>query len=328
MILTAVVSKLLYTFFKYGVRKFTLKTRNKFDDILVDVIEEPLIFLLFLGSIWFSLPLLSLPYDILQIVGDVLLVGLVLAITFFITRLSDKLIASKVEKKGFKADTNIKRFLPALQRLIRIIIFIVAALVIFEILGLKLTSLLAGLGLGGLAVALAAKDTLSNLFGSVSVISDQTFKIGDKIKVDKFEGIVQDIGMRSTRIKTPSKTQVIIPNTKMANSIIENVSRRENRRKDMLIVLKQGTKSEKIKLAVDLIKESFKGKHNIDGEIFVNFVDITTVGPVIDVIYRVEKLNEHRKIQEQINFDIIKAFEKNNIELSQTTLPMKKGINY
>jgi len=324
LIVAVILGKIIYTFCKYVVRRVTVNTRTKFDDILIDVLEEPLVFLVFVIAFWFAWPLLNMPENTNDIVYKILQVIIVLTVAFFVVRLSDSLIVATVQRRGFKADTSLKRLLPAIQKLVKIAVFIVAALVIFEVWGLSITSLLAGLGLGGLAVALAAKDTLSNIFGSVSVITDQAFKVGDKIKIDGYEGVVEDIGIRSTRIKTPKNTQIIVPNSKLLSTVLENVSRREDRRRSLQIILKQGTGADKIQAAIDIIKTALHNKNAIESKYFVNFAEITTVGPVIEVAYWVKNKRLHREFKEELNFAIKRGFEENNIELAATAMPINK----
>ncbi len=224
LIVAAVIGKIVYSFFKYIVRRGTVKTRTLYDDILVDVIEEPIVLLIFIAAFWYSLPMLELTADANNVIYSILKVIIVLTIGFTVVRFTDRAINKAVRKEGFQFDTRAKKLLPAMQKIVKIVVVIVMALVIFDIFNLKLTSLIAGLGLGGLAVALAAKDTLANFFGSVTVMTDQPFKEGDTIKIEGHEGVVKEIGLRSTRIKTKENTEVIVPNTKIANSIIENLS--------------------------------------------------------------------------------------------------------
>ncbi|MFC1617770.1 mechanosensitive ion channel family protein [Patescibacteria group bacterium] len=328
LIVSLIFAKIIYSFFKYIARKTAYKTKTPFDDVFIDVVEEPVVILIFLTAFWFALPLLDLTGDVNTIVYNVLKIAIVLTIAFFAVRLSDRIIGTIVKQKDFSFDTSRKRMLPAIQNIIRVVVFIIAALVIFDVLGLKVTSLLAGLGLGGLAVALAAKDTLSNLFGSMSVLADQPFKAGDLVKVDKHEGTVKEIGLRSTRIKTAANTEIVIPNTKMANSVIENLSRRRIRRQETMIVLKQKTPASKISKAIDIIETSLAGEEHIENKFSVNFQDISTVGPVIKIVYWLKRKDELSALQERLNFDIKHGFEKAGIELAETTDPMRKGINY
>lgn len=117
-----------------------------------------------------------------------------------------------------------KQGIPNLERIIKIVIWAIAVLLILSNLNINISSLLAGLGLSGLAIALGAQETLGNLFASISILTDKPFVVGDRIKIDTHTGRVLSIGMRSTRIETISRTIIIVPNKTMASSMIENLS--------------------------------------------------------------------------------------------------------
>lgn len=107
---------------------------------------------------------------------------------------------------------------------IKLLFWILATLLVLSNLGYDVSSLLAGLGIGGVAVALGAQETLSNLFGSIAILTDKPFKVGERIKIDNHEGKVLKIGMRSTKIQTDHQTVIVIPNKVMASAAIENLS--------------------------------------------------------------------------------------------------------
>ncbi len=315
LIVAIIFGKIIYTFFKHIVERIADRTRTKFDDAVVAVSEGPLVFLIFLIAFWYALPLLELADDTEKVVHNVVIVIIILTVTFFVTRLSDRIIEVMIADRGIGIDKKTRKLLPVIQRIARIIIFIVAALVIFDVLGLSITSLLAGLGLVGLTVALAAKDTLSNLFGSFSVMSDQVFKLGDRIKIDKYEGIVNDIGLRSTKIKTSRNTTIVIPNTKLANSIIENVSKRENLRREINLFLKSDTPSEKIERLITAIKKTLESI-NVDGKQQVKLADINKSGLEISVVYWLKQAKDANDSQEKILLAIKSEVEKTGIELA------------
>ncbi|MFC1721399.1 mechanosensitive ion channel family protein [Patescibacteria group bacterium] len=317
LIVAIIFGKILYTFFKHVVEGIASKTRTKFDDAVIAVLEGPLVFLVFLAAFWYALPLLNLDEGAEKVIRNILVVTIILTITFFVTRLSDKVIEVMISDRGIGIDKKTRKLLPVIQRIARIIIFIVAALVIFDVLGLSITSLLAGLGLVGLTVALAAKDTLSNLFGSFSVMTDQAFKVGDRIKVDKYEGTVDDIGLRSTKIQTSKNTKVIVPNTKLASSILENVSQKENRRREVTLILKPNTKADKIEEVIKEIKKLLEPLE-IEEKKQVNLTNLSPAGPVISVVYWLENVKGSKEFHEQILFSIKRELEKAGIELASS----------
>ena len=147
-----------------------------------------------------------------------------------------------------------KHILPYSKRILKIIIAIVSILVILQNSGVNVTSLLASLGIGGLALAFGAKETLSHLFGGITVIIDKPFSVGDWIVCDKIEGTVQDIGFRSTKLKTFYDSVITIPNATIANSVIDNLGRRKARRTRFTLDITYDTSPEEIEAFVEGIK--------------------------------------------------------------------------
>lgn len=328
LLVSIVLGKIIYTFFKFVARKATENTKTIFDDVLIDVVEEPLVFLIFIGALWYGFGIIDIPEGPFNLIHQILTVVIIATVAYFVIALSDKLITAYVTKAEFSPTSDFGKSLPVLQKIIKMVVIVITALVIFEVFGLNVTALVAGLGIGGLAVALAAKDILANLFGSVTVMADQPFKIGDKIKIDKHEGIVKEIGIRTTRIKTPANTEVIIPNSMLSTDVVENISAKEDKRKDMLVVLDHSTSSEKVNKAVNIIKEILQGTEHLDKKIHVNFTDINPVGLVIDVIYFIDDIKKHRDVQNYINMQIIEHFEKEGIKLARAGSPVVKELNY
>jgi MscS family membrane protein len=128
--------------------------------------------------------------------------------------------------------------LPIIRNSLRVFVIIVAFLVTSQNLGLNITGLVASLSIGGLALGLAAQDTLANLFGAVSVLVDKPFRIGDRIQLDNVDGVVEQIGFRSTRVRNQDGYLVTIPNKAVGNATITNIALRANIRTLMNIGLR------------------------------------------------------------------------------------------
>ena len=153
-------------------------------------------------------------------------------------------------------------------------IVVVAILMIVQLWGYDVTSLLAGLGLGGLAFALAAQKTLANLFGSIMIFTDRPFKLGDWIQIKHGEGVVEDIGLRSTKIRTFANTLISVPNADVADVPIENYSMMTKRRIRATIGLTYSTPPATVDRIVERIREHLAQNEAIDqGFWAVNFVE-------------------------------------------------------
>jgi len=154
-----------------------------------------------------------------------------------------------------------------LFRLLKFFILVLGLLTVLQNVGYNVETLLASLGIGGLAVALAAKDTISNIFGGLTLVLDNPLSRGDWVLIDgKYEGTVEEVGLRSLKIRTFEKSVLTLPNSKVANSSIENFSRRKVRRIKFDIKISFETSPEKVEKFIDLLREYLKSNPNISKE--------------------------------------------------------------
>ena len=224
----------------------------------------------------------------------------------------------KIDPKGVYAGlTKVLCYLIAL---------VVAAVIIFKGLvglGVSLLPLLTGLGVGGFAVALAARPTLENLIGGLMILADKPFKIGQRIKVKDHDGIVQRLGMRSTQIRLLKGPQVKIPNEEMARVEIENVSLRLNIRRVSKITIKSDTPPEKVEKAVDIIKDILKDHEGMDPKrpARVYFTDFNPDSLSISMMYwyHPAKLWKSKAFGEKVNLRIMQEFRKEGIKFAVPT---------
>jgi MscS family membrane protein len=159
---------------------------------------------------------------------------------------------------------------PILRKTFKIFVVVVAVLVTSQNLGMNVTGLLASLSIGGLAVGLAAQDTLSNLFGAVAIFADKPFRVGDRILLDSIDGTVEAIGLRSTRVRNQDGYLVSIPNKNMASANIVNVSKRPNIKTVMNIGLTYDTPSHDIERAMQTIEQIYR-PHPKTADLLISF---------------------------------------------------------
>ena len=164
----------------------------------------------------------SLPGMVVRLVDAGLVVAIAIAVLRAAVRLVD-LLQEHAGDKFFHGDPQLAAvMLPVLAKTLKVFIIIVGGLTAAQCLGLPVTSVLAGLGIGGIAVALAAQNTLANFLGALVILADRPFQIGDVVRIDPIEGKVETIGLRSTRIRTATGDRVTIPNKTIADSIVIN----------------------------------------------------------------------------------------------------------
>jgi MscS family membrane protein len=266
LILRPILIKLLITL----VRKITTKTKTVYDDRVVVNLEKPLRFTFLVFGIYIFTSLLYLKSNFIKLaLGSLAIVGFFWIVMAIVDGIQG-MIYKAFNKISKDLSNELAKFV---LRVLKIIIWVVAASSVLSLWGINVTALIASLGIGGLAFALAAKDTAANLFGSIAIMIDKSIKIGDWIKVDGIEGIVEDIGMRTTKIRTFYKSIVAIPNNIVANTHIENFSRRDVRRIKMSIGLTYSTTNSQIEAIIKDIKEMLLAHPGIAKEqtMLVNF---------------------------------------------------------
>lgn len=185
----------------------------------------------------------------------------------------------------------------------KVIVAAFALMVALSELGYPVTSVIAGLGIGGVALALAAQKTVENLFGSLSILADQPFRVGDTVKVDTIEGTVETIGLRSTRIRTADRTLVVFPNGKLADMRIESLGPRDRIRFATKLPLARGTTTEELRAVVDAVKSALVGHEKVrTEEVFVRFSAIGDASFDVDASAPIETLDaaEFGKIREEL----------------------------
>lgn len=204
-----------------------------------------------------------------------------------------------------KSDDQMVPFLKELTKIVTIIfgVFVVLG----SVFDLNVATIIAGLGIGGIAVALAAQDTLQNLLGSFTIFADKPFLVGDVVKTDKYEGTVEKVGFRSTLIRTVDKTMVVIPNKKMVDSPLENLSQRNSHKIKFTIALKYDTSPEAIPQIVSEIESFINSNKGVTRETSVSFESLGDTALNIVVQYFVDAApgNDVAKIREAINYKVI-----------------------
>jgi MscS family membrane protein len=220
-----------------------------------------------------------------------------------------------------------------LARLFKFIVISVGIMSILQVWGINISAFVASLGLGGLAFALAAKDAAANIFGSIAILADKAISVGEWIKVDGVEGIVMDIGMRTTKIKTFENSIITMPNQIIANTKIENYSRRNERRIKLRVGLTYDTPSDKIIKIVDEIKDMLKSNQNISQSStqIVNFdrFEDSSLSIFIYTFANTSNWIKYLKIKEEVNLNIIKIVENNDAEFAfpSQTIYLQKQDN-
>ncbi len=249
------------------LRRVAGRTKLRFDEIVLDAVNAPLQWACVLAGVWVMWMFLPLPEgasDVTRII-NVLLKGISVAlVAWAAVRLTDGMCgwwAQVAEKTETRLDDQI---VPIVRRSLKVFFVIVGGLLVLQNLGYSITSLLAGLGLGGAALALASKDTVANVFGSLVIFLDQPFQIGDWVEVKNLEGTVEEVGLRTTRVRTFANSVITVPNAMFTTTAVNNWSRMQKRRLKMTVGLTYGTTAAQMEQAVERVRGIIAAEERFD----------------------------------------------------------------
>ena len=203
---------------------------------------------------------------------------------------------------------------------IKAFLLVIAVLVTMQNLGVNVTAAVASLSIGGLALGLAAQDTLANLFGAVAIFADKPFRVGDRIRLDHVDGTVENIGLRSTRVRSLDGHLVTIPNKTMGNATITNVTARPNIKTEMNLSITYDTPTEKVRRATVILEEVYRG-HAMTADVWVSFNKFNDSALNLFVVHWWNGVEPkaHLAGLMQLNLEIKRRFEAEGIEFAYPT---------
>jgi MscS family membrane protein len=298
---------------------------------LLLAIEKPLSLIIWIYGIYIALsPLLAhfkapdgtnLVHSIAQRIAGI---GGIIAIVWFAFRLV-QIVDVKLKKWASSTESTIDDMLvPLVGKTLRIFIIIIGGMIIIQNLtGLQLGPLIASLGIGGLAVALAAKESIANFFGTLTILFDKPFQVGERIVIDNCDGVVESVGFRSTSIRTLTGHLVTIPNEKVVNSTLENIGRRPHIRWLTNITITYDTPPDKVEKAVKIIENILENHEGINKDFpprvyFNNFNDCS-LNIMVIIWYHPPNYWDCQAWIQKTCLEIMREFEKEEIEFAFPT---------
>jgi MscS family membrane protein len=320
-------SKILYFLFSKIFKMLTKKTKTQLDDILVDALQGPVVFAIIIAGLFYGGSVLVMGETFEFYYYAILSALVIFNVAWFVSRIVTSLLANYLEpmaqKKSSKRTDTIY---PLLKKIFNFVIYTVAILLVLDNLGVKITGLIAGLGIGGLAFALAAQDILSNFFGGAAVLTDKPFQVGDRIITDGQDGFVRKIGLRSTVMETFDGTHIVVPNKRIADSVLENVSREKARRVKTVLTLEYSTSTKKLQKAKEILASIVKKNPSTKDDSLIHFIAFGDSALELQLIYWIDNLDVILQAKDEVNFEIKKAFEKEKIEFAypSQTIYVKK----
>lgn len=320
-VLSILVGKAAFWITRGLFRKATKKTETELDDLLVDTIDGPVVVLLTALGFWIAVQSLALPPNVDQFLWDAVQAAMVLAVTWMLARLWDAVVDGLLKPLVASSDTDLDdQLLPIARRGGRSAIWIVGLIVALNNAGYDVMALIAGLGIGGLALAMAAKDTVANFFGGFTIFTDRPFSMGDRIVISGFDGVVKEIGIRSTRLTTLSGSEVTIPNSRFADSPVENISREPNRKIVLNLGLTYDMTPSQMARAMNILHEVVAAQgEDTEENVIAGFNSFGDFALGITLIYYITKGANLMDVQTAVNLAILERFNAEGLEMAFPT---------
>jgi MscS family membrane protein len=316
--------RFLTTIFFNQLKKLASKTETTLDDKLFPAMESPVAAFVMVTGIFAALKVLKLSETADHSIAAGSTVAFSLVIFWGLLRAFDAIIEHAAEIAKVK-QMGITAFMPWIKKSLIAVFVIVGTLMTVQSLGYNVSTILQGLGIGGLAFALAAQDTIANLFGSIVVAIDQPFKIGETVKIGTHTGTVEDIGLRSTKIRLIDKSLVVMPNKLVSSEAIVNLSRSTQRRVEQVIGLTYDTTPDQLAVIVEDIREILLSDAEIDPtSVMVFFRDLSASSLDVWVVYasREADLKEGFALKQRMNLAIMRAVAARGLSFAYPTSVM------
>ena len=324
----AIMVFVLFVFLKKIFAKYVFKiilrlvNKTKFnaDTLIISAFEKPLINFFEVLGLYFAFVILThaLPIRI-AFIDNAFSSAIIILISWGLYNLTGD--SSLLFEKMHKAyDIKVDKILfPFISKTLRLILVALVITVIAEKWGYNIQGFVTGLGLGGLAFALAAKDAASNVIAGMFIILDKPFTIGDWISSDSLEGSIEDISFRTTKIRAIDQSLIVVPNSKLTNEAVINFSRRGTRRVNFSLEITYRTSREKLEICTDNIRNMLVSHLQVNKEgIIVRFDKFNAVSLDIFICFFTETadFDEYSKIKENINFEIVEILQQEGVSMA------------
>jgi len=314
-VLNSVVAKRLATWAE--------KTTTKADDLAGDALINPLGLIIPVVGIYLAIRVLLAAQPEWLRAGDrIFKVVSILVITWTVLRLVDALSVLLGELSARTESRLDDQVVPLIRKALKTFLGVLAFILIAQNLGYSVSGLLAGLGIGGLALAMAAKDTLANLFGSIMILIDRPFHVGDWVTFPGGDGVVEEIGLRSTRVRTFAKTIISIPNQALANATVENHSLMPKRRIKFTLGITYDASASQVSGLVKSIEEYLQANPEIDQEfMLVKFTEFNTssLDLFIYCFTVTTDWTQHLAVRQEVNLKIMSLVEELGLSIAFPT---------
>jgi small-conductance mechanosensitive channel len=302
----------------YRLKVWAEKTESQIDDFIIKGVQKSVIPLLYLGIFYAGITTLTMTPKVSRIIE----IASLFLLTFFIIRFISSGILSSLKyflKKQERGEEKVRQ-LRGMTVLINIMIWVIGLVFLMDNLGFDISAVIAGLGIGGIAIALAAQAILGDLFSYFVIFFDRPFEVGDFITAGDKSGTVEYTGIKTTRIRALSGEQLVFSNTDLTNSRIHNFKKLEKRRAIFKLGVVYQTPSEKLEEIISVVKQIIEKQPDtiFDRGHFASYGDFSLVFEFVYFVAKPEYV-DYMDTQQRINLEIYKEFSKRKIEFAYPT---------
>ena len=326
VLVSLVLGKTVYWLFKNIVGPMIQKSGRTFIDVIIDMIEEPIVFMIVIVGIRYSIDTLTLTDEAVRNADFALGFVVTLTITWLITRLYNALHQRYLIPLAEKTDTTLDdHLLPLFRKGFNSVVWILGIIVALNNAGYNVAPILAGLGIGGLAFALSVQHTFGNILGGLLIYTDGHFKIGDRIQVrgqwGEVDGVVKDIGLRTTTVRTRYEGRdVNVPNSFLTDRDVVNVESESGRQLFAVYKLSHDTTAEKAKVFLKIIEDAVKTTAGTKDAVVSGLVTVNEIGLDVMLLYWIDDGVSKLKTRTEINLKIIEGMTNEDIRFSDRSL--------
>jgi MscS family membrane protein len=321
------LARLIYWLAENVLGRMTARTETRMDDIVLDTVKGPVVVLITIMGMMAGYHRLLMPEKLDTWMNRVFHAAIALTVTWMVVRTLTALLRAYLvpyaERSSNKLDNHM---VPVVIKGTSTMLWILGVIVALNNAGYDVGALLAGLGIGGLAMAMAAKDTVANVFGGITVFADKPFRIGDRVRISGYDGFVIEVGIRSTRVRTLEGPVVVIPNHKFTESIVENVTLEPARRVRHELGLIYETPPEMMELAIQILRDIANDHQEIlTPEFFVSFIGFKEYSLSLLFIYHIRKEAHILDSQTRIHLEILRRFNAASLSFAYPTAVELQG---
>jgi MscS family membrane protein len=312
-----VLARIVYYFFKTSARRMAKKSKTKLDDMIIDFIEEPITLLFVVGGVFFAFKTIAMTPAVNKFVGQVVFIVFLLAVTWLITRMFDVLVETFLRPLAAKTETKLDdQIIPIISTMIKVSIWIMVIIVMLSEMGYDVLSLITGIGVGGAAIAIAAKESLGQMFGGFNIFMNKPYQMDDTIFYKGYEGKVEEVGLRMTTVRTVEDTRILIPNSEISNNLMENLSARRARRALLFVAVAPETDAATLQRCSDSVKKVLDKTPGLKKGASCDLYDFVNYAMTFRIVYWIEDIPNYFSLRHAANVAVKRVLEEAGVRLA------------